>query len=123
MRKLLGWFLFLLLVYTPAYANDKERFQTLTQEIRCVTCQGQSIADSEAPLAFDLRNKVYRMISEQKSDDEIKNYLVKRYGEAILLNPRLSARTWFLWGFPLLGLSCVCFFLVRVSRSKENMLP
>src|SRR5438477_3151938 len=86
---------------------DTQRFQSLTQEIRCVVCQSQSIADSNAPLAKDLRNKVYEMVLEKKSNEEIKNYLAKRYGEFILLRPRLNKLTVALWVFPVLA----CFFV------------
>ena len=80
-----------------------QRFQTLTQEIRCVVCQNQNIADSNAPLASDLRTKIYRMVVNKKSDAEIKDYLVKRYGEFILLEPTFSKLSWLLWMFPLIG--------------------
>lgn len=123
----------LLLLYffiTPLYAAnqdaypftstvDTERFQTLTQEIRCVVCQNQNIADSNAPLANDLREKVYKMVIEKKSNDEIKNYLVKRYGEFILLEPRFNKLTMMLWLFPLLGLAFV-FYLLFTFHSKNT---
>src|SRR5579871_6503742 len=86
--------------YPFTSANDTSRFQNLTKEIRCVVCQNQNIADSYAPLASDLRTKVYQMILEKKSDGEIKDYLVKRYGEFILLQPRMNKLTGFLWVFP-----------------------
>jgi cytochrome c-type biogenesis protein CcmH len=107
--------LFILFICAPLFAvqaiypfaNEKEeaRFVALTQEIRCVVCQNQNIADSAAPLANDLRDKIYRMVLEKKSDDEIKNYLVKRYGEFILLKPRLQPKTYLLWAVPLILLT------------------
>lgn len=95
--------------------TDEKIFHELTKEIRCVVCQNQSIADSNAPLANDLKEKVYRMVVEKKSKDEIKDYLVKRYGEFILLEPRFNKLTIILWLFPFLGLSFVLFLLVRVT--------
>lgn len=80
------------------------QFNTLIQETRCIVCQNQSVADSNAPLAKDLRGKIYRMVLDNKSDAEIKNYLVKRYGEFILLRPRWNKLTLLLWLFPLIGL-------------------
>lgn len=99
--------------------QDAQRFHALTQEIRCVVCQNQSIADSNAPLAHDLREKVYRMINEQQSDAEIKDYLVKRYGEFILLKPRLNQHTFLLWGFPVFALLLILFFIFCFIRKKS----
>lgn len=101
----------------------RDRFQLLTQEIRCVVCQNQSIADSNAPLAKDLREKIYRMILEKKSDDEIKNYLVKRYGEFILFKPRLNASTLILWLFPLLGSFMAILLVGRYHKKSKKYLP
>lgn len=106
--------------YPFTSASDNLRFQSLTKEIRCVVCQNQNIADSNAPLANDLRNKVYAMILEKKSDQEVKNYLVTRYGEFILLRPRLNTLTVFLWLFPFLGLLFIGgFFLRRTTTFKD----
>jgi cytochrome c-type biogenesis protein CcmH len=102
--------------YSFTSPTEAERFTTLTHEIRCVVCQNQNIADSSAPLANDLRNKVYQMIITQQSDAQIKAYLVSRYGEFILLKPRLNKSTWLLWGFPLLGLSVGLLCLIRFFR-------
>lgn len=99
--------------------NDASRFNNLTQNIRCVVCQNQNIADSAAPLANDLREKVYRMVVEQKSDQEIEQYLVKRYGEFILLKPRLSATTVLLWGFPLFGLLGGAIILRKILKASH----
>lgn len=98
-------------------AVDEQRFLDLTKEIRCVVCQGQSIADSNAPLANDLRAKIMQMVLDKKSDEEIKTYLVKRYGEFILLRPRVNQTTMLLWTFPFLGLAAALMLLWRV-RSK-----
>lgn len=91
---------------------DATRFYALTQEIRCVVCQNQNIADSNAPLAKDLREKVYRMVIDQKSNADIKDYMVKRYGEFILMEPRMNKLTAILWLFPLIGilLAMIIFF-------------
>lgn len=125
MRNLL--FILLSLWYATSFANvqdtyqftstaDTERFQTLTQEIRCVVCQNQNIADSNAPLAKDLRQKVYQMIIENKSNEDIKNYLLKRYGDFILLQPRFTNLTWVLWLFPFLAMSFFAGLFVVVKR-------
>jgi cytochrome c-type biogenesis protein CcmH len=108
-------------IYTFSSASDTQRFQSLTQEIRCVVCQSQSIADSNAALANDLRNKVYALILEKKSDDEIKNYLAQRYGEFILLRPRLNKSTLGLWCFPLLASFAVFFMLYRLMQRQKQI--
>ena len=94
--------------------RDAERFSALTNETRCVVCQFQNIAESSAPLADSLRHKIYQLIQERKSDDEIKAYLVKRYGEVILLKPRFNLLTALLWVFPLLGLTVFVWLLARL---------
>lgn len=107
-------------VYSFTSYKEAERFQDLTKEIRCVVCQNQSIADSNAPLANDLRDKIYHMILEKKSDKEIKTYLSDRYGEFILLKPRFNKLTMVLWLFPFLAL---LFALWLVLRWRINTSP
>lgn len=122
-------FLFLLIFTLLAHANpsiysfnsskEAERFQTLIKETRCVVCQNQSIADSHAPLANDLREIIYRMILDTKSDDEIKNFLADRYGEFILLKPRFNKLTLLLWIFPFLALMLILFFFLNVFLKQK----
>lgn len=80
------------------------RARGLSSELRCLVCQNQSIDDSDAPLAHDLRVLVRQRIMAGDSDAEVKRFLVARYGEFVLLRPTLGARTLFLWGAPLLAL-------------------
>ena len=103
--------------YLFTTAHDSKRFQSLTKEIRCVVCQNQNIADSNAPLANDLRQKVYQMVKDQQTDKEIKEYLVKRYGEFILLEPRWNHLTWFLWLFPFLGMTLALSFVRKLYQA------
>jgi cytochrome c-type biogenesis protein CcmH len=100
-----------------ASEEEKKRFVTLTQEIRCVVCQGQSIADSNAPLAHDLRQKVYAKLHSGMNEAEIKRYLVERYGDSILFSPPLAIRTVILWLLPfvLLAAAGVWFLLYRAD--------
>lgn len=98
--------------------QDAQRFSTLTKEVRCVVCQFQNIAESNAPLAAGLREKIYQLIQAKKSDDDIKAFLVKRYGEVILLRPRFNPATMLLWLFPLLALLVFAFILRRVYVIK-----
>jgi cytochrome c-type biogenesis protein CcmH/NrfF len=88
------------------------RYTTLIKETRCVVCQGQNLADSAAPLAQDLRKKIYTLILNHQTDEEIKNYLVQRYGEFILLRPTWHPATWLLWLFPWIALSCISWFII-----------
>jgi cytochrome c-type biogenesis protein CcmH len=99
-------------LYPFANPVEAERFDRITQEVRCVVCQNQSIADSNAPLAKDLREKIYHLVQQQKSEADIKTYLRKRYGDFILLQPRLTLWTWFLWGFPVFSSLLIIGFSV-----------
>lgn len=105
--------------YTFDNQKDADRFNSLTKEIRCVVCQNQNIADSEAPLAQDLRDKISQMVKEKKSNEIIKNFLVKRYGEFILLQPLFNKSTILLWIFPLAGLGFIFLFFLKL-RSVDN---
>lgn len=99
---------------------ETKRFETLTKETRCVVCQNQNLAESNAPLAKDLRQKIYNMMIQKKSDAEIKAYLVSRYGEFILLRPLFNLSTLFLWTFPLLGLALIFVFLKRTYYNPRG---
>ena len=96
------------------------RYERITAELRCLVCQNQSIADSNAPLAADLRREVREMISAGRSDAEIQQFMVDRYGEWILYRPRLTAQTLLLWGAPALllvvGLLVGARVIVRRTR-------
>ena len=80
------------------------RARTLQRELRCLVCQGQSIDESNAPLAADLRHLVRQQIADGRNDDQIKDYLKARYGDFILMQPPLEQATWLLWLAPFLVL-------------------
>jgi len=82
--------------------QQQDRFNQLTQELRCVVCQNQNLADSDAPLAHDLRDEVYAMLQTGKSNEEIKQFLVQRYGDFVLYRPPVQTNTYLLWLAPLL---------------------
>lgn len=111
--------LFLILLASSAIAmeSDAERYTRFTKEVRCIVCQNQNLADSSAPIADDLRNKIFALIQEKKSDAEINDYLVKRYGEFVLLRPRFNKSTVLLWFFPIIALSFIAFYLLREKAS------
>ena len=96
------------------------RARELSKELRCMVCQNQSIDDSEAPLARDLRLLVRERISAGDSDRQVIDFLVARYGEFVLLKPRLNEHTLVLWLTPPLALLLGGFALWRLGRRKGN---
>ncbi|TAN52306.1 MAG: cytochrome c-type biogenesis protein CcmH [Methylococcaceae bacterium] len=78
------------------------RYEALIKELRCLVCQNQALSDSDADLAQDLRDEVYRIIQSGKTDQEAVDFLVDRYGDFVLYRPPFNALTWLLWGGPLL---------------------
>ena len=105
----------------------ESRARTLSAELRCMVCQNQSIDDSNADLAKDLRLLVRERITDGDSDDEVLNYIVSRYGEFVLLKPRFSVRTLLLWGAPVLlilagGASLIVFARKRAGKPTGSKL-
>ncbi|MEO7758191.1 MAG: cytochrome c-type biogenesis protein [Dokdonella sp.] len=84
--------------------TEELRFQTLAKQLRCLVCQNESLSDSGAPLAADLRRDVFEQMRAGKSDDEIKSWLTARYSDFVLYDPPLRGGTWLLWFGPLLAL-------------------
>jgi len=101
------------------------RARQLSQELRCMVCQNQSIDDSEAPLAHDLRVLVRDRLKAGDSDSQVLDYLVARYGEFVLLKPRFEMRTVLLWGLPPLALIAGAIGLMAALRRRriENTQP
>ncbi len=96
------------------------RFQSLTQNFRCLVCQNQSIADSDAPLATDLRKVVYEQILAGKSDKEIENYLIQRYGNYVVFTPPLNLHTLALWGLPVVILLFGMIIAINIIRKARR---
>lgn len=92
------------------------RARTLMNEIRCVVCQGQSIADSNAPIAAQMRALVREQISRGQSPSDVRAYLMVRYGDEILLRPRLTPKTYFLWGLPVILALLAVPIVARLRR-------
>ena len=109
---------------TFEFANDAERqrYRNLIEELRCPKCQNQNIADSDAPIAMDLRNEIFRMLEEGKSNEEIIDFLVSRYGDFVLYKPPLTSRTLLLWygpaGLLLIGFGVLGVIVLR--RRGQN---
>ena len=97
--------------------EQQARFERLAAELRCLVCQNQSLADSDAPLAHDLRREVYDMMQTGRSDEEIKRFLIERYGDFVLYRPPVQANTLVLWLAPgvllLTGVLVVAFSVRR----------
>tara|TARA_Y100001970_G_C14027664_1_gene746928 strand:+ start:433 stop:744 length:312 start_codon:yes stop_codon:yes gene_type:complete len=102
------------------YANEKteDRIKKLTLELRCMTCQNQSIYDSDAEFSNDIKMIVRNKFNEGKSEKEIKKYLVERYGEFILFKPMFNYKNWFLWAFPFILLAFGLFFMISRIRKR-----
>ncbi|HZP13078.1 MAG TPA: cytochrome c-type biogenesis protein [Nevskiaceae bacterium] len=102
-------------------ADQDARYQALIQELRCLVCQNQSIAESNAPLAADLRDQVSAQIIAGKSDDEILDYLTARYGDFVRYRPPLNSRTFLLWFSPGLLLIAGLAIAWRVARRRADV--
>ena len=98
------------------------RLRTLETELRCLVCQNQTLADSDAPLAVDLRNEIREMASKGRTDDEIREFLLARYGDFVLYKPRFTPVTWLLWlgPFALLLIGVVIVRAVVRGRARER---
>src|ERR1700712_603680 len=102
---------------------ERARDTELTREWRCPKCQNQDIADSNAPIAADLRKEIYRMLGEGQSNQQIIDFMVDRYGEFVRYKPELNAHTWLLWFGPaglLLGGVLLIGFIVVRRRSQRS---
>ena len=97
------------------------RYENIISEVRCLVCQNQNIKDSNVFLASDLRREIRRMMTEGMSDAEIADFLVARYGDFVLYNPRKSGRTLILWITPALLFGVGAIALVRVVRDRMRM--
>ena len=103
---------------------EERRFHDLVAELRCVMCQNQSLADSDAQIAHDLRREVLELMQSGRSDDEIKDFLVARYGEFVLYRPELKSNTWLLWFGPALVLLAGGVAVVlAVRRRGARVVP
>ena len=129
--KLAGLILTLLALGSTAYAIDtidafddpvlQARYDKITEEVRCLKCQNQTIKDSNAFLASDLRREIRRMLEEGMTDEQIFDFLVQRYGEFALYRPRTSGKTLVLWAAPVVLLFGGALLLWRILRQRMAM--
>jgi cytochrome c-type biogenesis protein CcmH len=105
----------------PMSPDKVERMKKLSEELRCLVCQNQTLADSAAGLALDLRHQVEDLIMQGKSDDEIKDYLVQRYGDFVLYRPQVKNETYVLWfgPFALLLIGGIAWIVVQRRSSRQ----
>ncbi|WP_339406309.1 cytochrome c-type biogenesis protein [Pseudomonas helleri] len=108
---------------TYEFADDAERarFRELTQELRCPKCQNQDIADSNAPIATDLRREIYRMLGEGKSNQQIIDFMVDRYGDFVRYKPALTGKTAVLWFGPLALLVGGLVLIAVIVRRRRRV--
>ncbi len=102
--------------------SDRQRYQSFIEEMRCPKCQNQNLAGSDSPISADLRREIYEMIKLGKSDKEIVDFMVERYGDFILYRPRITPATYVLWGAPLALLLIGGFVLVMMLRRRRSSL-
>ena len=102
---------------------DKERFEVLAAELRCPKCQNQNLADSNAPVASDLRDKVYELMIDGQTDDEIVGYLVARYGDFVRYNPPVQKNTFFLWFAPGTMVLIALIIIISITRGGKKSQP
>ena len=129
------WTLMMIVMTMPGMAAAQEarplaenpqaeaRLKALAVELRCLVCQNQTLADSNAPLAEDLRREVREMIAKNMSDQDIINFLVERYGDFVLYRPPLRATTTVLWIGPFLLLAVAGTVLIMALRRRKKTLP
>lgn len=127
-----AWFLASFLLANASHAIDAERlddpvlqqrYEQLTHELRCLVCQNETIADSNATLAVDLRREVREMMKAGKTDIEIRAFLTERYGDFVLYLPPVAPRTWLLWAAPALlllgGAAVAALVVLRRARTAR----
>lgn len=117
-----------LVLVVPAWAGDpliftdaerEVRYQQLTVQLRCLVCQNQNLADSDAPLAQDLRQEIYNMMQAGRTDDEIKQFLTDRYGDFVLYMPPVKSNTLVLWLMPAVLLTGGALVVLIVVRKRK----
>ncbi len=119
------YLLFLIFCWSSAQATviyqfdnpaQKARFNQLTSELRCLVCQNQNLAESNAKLAVDLREQIYQQLQQGRDKQDIRAYMVKRYGDFILYRPVLQSKTFLLWFGPIIILAIGFAMLIKIIK-------
>jgi cytochrome c-type biogenesis protein CcmH len=100
--------------------ETEKTFHKLSEELRCLVCQNQNVAESNADLAKDLRLEIYTMLSDGKTEDEIVDFMVQRYGDYVLYRPPFKPMTWLLWFGPVIIFAIALIFVVRFLKSQDD---
>lgn len=133
MRKIVLYMLALMMVLTHAQAAPQavanpaleKRVMALSEELRCLVCQNQTLADSHAELAIDLKNQVREQLAQGKSEQDVADYMVQRYGDFVLYRPPVKSSTWLLWFGPFLLLAASMLLLglkLHRHRMQQDIL-
>lgn len=103
---------------------ERDRYRTLVEELRCPKCQNQNIADSDAPIAMDMRNEIFKKLEEGESNEQIVGFLVDRYGDFVRYKPPVNKKTLILWygpaAFLTFGFAMVAMIVIRRRRSTRT---
>ena len=131
--KILFMLMFVLMFNTQLHAKVESRnfatpqmeadYNTLIVELRCLVCQNQSLSDSNAELAQDMRAKVFKMLNEGKSKAEIADFMVARYGDFVLYRPPVKSSTFLLWFGPLIFFVIAAFIVISFIRRQSSEKP
>ena len=108
-------------VYEFQSDEARERFHNLTEELRCPKCQNQNLADSNSGISQDLRQQVYQMIDEGKSDEQVVDFMVARYGEFVRYKPKVSPETYLLWYGPYALLAFGFLTILLIVRHQRSL--
>jgi cytochrome c-type biogenesis protein CcmH len=109
--------------YTFESPEQEETFYKLSDELRCLVCQNQNIAESNADLAKDLRREIYNMINEGQSEEQIIDFMVQRYGDYVLYRPPMKPLTWLLWFGPAIVFLFGVYYAIKRFRSLSTDVP
>lgn len=102
--------------------EDVKRFQQLAEELRCPKCQNQNLADSNAPVASDMRGKMYELMQDGQSNQEVVDYMVARYGDFVHYKPPVRGSTYLLWAGPAIVFVLGALLVVGIRRSKDRQI-
>lgn len=108
----------------PPVAEDpvlEKRMMKIAEDLRCLVCQNQNVADSHAELAIDFKNEIRRLLREGKTDEEVRAFMVQRYGDFVLYNPPVKTTTWLLWLGPFVLMLAGLFMLVRKLKQRNKI--
>ena len=101
-------------------AENEKIFHKLSEELRCLVCQNQNIAESNSDLAKDLRLEIYNMLSQGKTEDQIVDFMVQRYGDYVLYRPPFKPMTWLLWFGPAIIFIAGTIFAIRLMKTQSS---